>query len=50
MIKAGVVVLRCAYPLCENEPRPGAAERGDFGLPDPATGESCLALTEAGWR
>ena len=53
MVKAGEEVLRCAYPGCENEPRPGeagAAEQGYCGLPDPVTGEPHLALTAFRWR
>ncbi len=49
MAKTGQVILRCAYPGCENEPRPGeagtAAEPGYCGLPDPVTGEPHTALT-----
>ena len=50
MVKAGQEVPRCAYPGCENEPRPteagaGAAEPGYCGLPDPVTGEPHTALT-----
>jgi hypothetical protein len=46
MVKAGQQVLRCAYPGCENEPRPGeAVEPGYCGLPDPVTGEPHTALT-----
>ena len=41
--------LRCAYPGCENELRPGnagtAAEPGYCELPDPVTGEPHTALT-----
>ena len=50
MVKAGEEVLRCAYPGCENEPRPGAAEQGCCGLPDPVAGEPHLALTAFRWR
>ncbi len=50
MVKASEEVLRCAYPGCENEPRPGAAEQGYCGLPDPVTGEPHLALTAFRWR
>ena len=53
MIKAGEGVLRCAYPGCENEPRPGeagAAEQGCCGLADPLAGEPHLALTGFRWR
>ena len=54
MVKTGEEVLRCAYPGCENEPRPGearAAEQGYCGLPDPVTaGEPHLALTAFRWR
>ncbi len=52
MVEAGKEVLRCAYPGCENEPRPGAgaAEQGYCGLPDPVTGEPHLALTAFRWR
>ena len=39
MVKAGEGILRCAYPGCENEPRP-----------DPVAGESHLALTAFRWR
>ena len=52
MVKAGEEVLRCAYPGCENEARPGeagAAVRGCCGLPDPVTGEPHLALTAFRW-
>ena len=47
MVKTGQEVLRCAYPGCENEPRPGeaGAEPGYCGLPDPVTGEPHTALT-----
>ena len=49
MVKAGQQVLRCAYPGCENEPRPGeagaVAEPGYCGLPDPVTGDPHTALT-----
>ena len=45
MVKAGEEVLRCAYPGCENEPRPGEA-----ALPDPVAGEPHLALTAFRWR
>ncbi len=49
MANAGQQVPRCAYPGCENEPRPGqagpAAEPGYCGLPDPVTGEPHTALT-----
>ena len=52
MVKAGEEVLRCAYPGCENEPRPGeaGAESGVCGLPDPVAGEPHLALTAFRWR
>jgi hypothetical protein len=50
MVKAVEEVLRCAFPGCENEPQPGAAERGYGGLPDPVSGEPYLALTGFGWR
>ena len=52
MVKADEEVLRCAYPGCENEnePRPGAAEQGYCGLPDPVTGEPHLALTGFRWH
>ncbi len=53
MVKASEEVLRCAYPGCENEPRPGAAgapEQGCCGLPDPVAGEPHLALTAFWWR
>ena len=53
MVKAGQEVLRCAYPGCENELRPGeaeAAEQGCCGLPVPVTGEPHLALTAFWWR
>jgi len=53
MVKASQEVLRCAYPGCENELRPGeegAAEHGYFALPDPVTGEPRLALTTLRWR
>jgi hypothetical protein len=43
MVKAGEEVLRCAYPGCENQPRPGAAA-------DPVTGEPHLGLTRFRWR
>jgi hypothetical protein len=49
MAKTGQEVPRCAYPGCENEPRPGeagaAAEPKYCGLPDPVTGEPHTALT-----
>ena len=45
MANAGQQVARCAYPGCENEPRPGPAEPGYCGLPDPVTGEPHTALT-----
>jgi len=45
MANAGQQVARCAYPGCENEPRPGSAEPGYCGLPDPVTGEPHTALT-----
>ena len=47
MVKAGQQVLRCAYPGCEHEPRPGeaGAEPGYCGLPDPVTGDPHTALT-----
>jgi len=48
MVKASKKVLRCAYPGCENEPRP--AEQGYCGLPDPVTGEPHLALTGFRWH
>ncbi len=50
MVKAGEGILRCAYPGCENEPRPGSAEQGYCGLPDPVAGEPHLALTAFRWR
>ena len=50
MAEASEEVLRCACPGCENEPRPGAAEQGYCGLPDPVTGEQHLALTAFRWR
>jgi hypothetical protein len=53
MVKAGEEVLRCAYPGCETEPRPGeaeAAEQGSCWLPDPVAGEPRLALTGFRWR
>jgi len=53
MVKAGEEVLRCAYPDCENELRPGetgAAQQGHCGLPDPVAGEPPLALTGFWWR
>jgi hypothetical protein len=53
MVKASEEVLRCAYPGCENEPRPreaGTAGQGCCGRPDPVTGEPYLALTGFGWR
>ena len=50
MVKAGEGILRCAYPGCENEPRPGAAEQGYCGLPDLVAGEPHLALTAFRWR
>ena len=53
MVKAGEKVLRCAYPGCENEPRPGAAgavEQGYSGLPNPVTGVPHLALTGFRWH
>jgi hypothetical protein len=51
--KAGEEVLRCAYPGCENEPRPGeagAASQECCGLPDPVTADPHLALTGFRWR
>ena len=45
MANAGQQVARCAYPGCENEPRPGSGEPGYCGLPDPVTGEPHTALT-----
>ena len=48
MVKASEEVLRCAYPGCVNELRPGeagATEQGCCGLPDPVAGEPHLALT-----
>ena len=47
MVKTGQEVPTCAYPGCENEPRPGetGAEPGYCGLPDPVTGEPHTALT-----
>ena len=47
MARTGQEVPRCAYPGCENEPRPGeaGAEPGYCGLPDPVTGEPHTALT-----
>ena len=53
MVKAGERVLRCAYPGCKNEPRPGeagAAAQGYCGLPDPVTREPHLALTAFRWH
>ena len=50
MVKAGEGILRCAYPGCENESRPGAAEQGHCGLPDPVAGEPHVALTAFRWR
>ena len=53
MVKVSEGILRCAYPGCENELRPGeagAAEQGCCGLPDPGAGESHLALTAFRWR
>ena len=50
MVKAGEEILRCACPGYENEPRPGAAEQGCCGLPDPVAGELHLALTAFRWR
>ena len=53
MVKIGKEVFRCAYPGCENEPRPGdagAAEQAYCGLPDPVTGEPHLSLTGFWWR
>jgi hypothetical protein len=52
MVKAGEQVPRCAFPRCENEPRPGvsgAAEQGYCGPPDPVAGEPHLALTGFRW-
>ncbi len=49
MAQSGQEVLKCAYPGCEKEPRPGeagaAAEPRYCGLPDPVTGEPHTALT-----
>ena len=48
VVKTRQGVLRCAYPGCENEPQPGAAqgaEPGYCGLPDPVTGQPHTALT-----
>jgi hypothetical protein len=47
MAKTGQEVPRCAYPGCENEPRPGrqGAEPGYCGVPDPVTGERHTALS-----
>ena len=48
LVKTRQGVLRCAYPGCENEPQPGAAqgaEPGYCGLPDPVTGQPHTALT-----
>ena len=42
MVKASEEVLRCAYPGCENKPRP--VEAG------PVAGEPHLALTAFRWR
>ncbi len=53
MVKAGERVLRCAYPGCKNEPRPGeagAAAQGYCGLPDPVTREPHPALTAIRWH
>ena len=53
MVKTGEEILRCAYPGCENEPRPreaGAAEQGYCGLPEPVTEEPHLALTAFRWH
>ncbi len=53
MVKAGEGVFRCAYPGCENEPRPGeagTAEQGRCELPDLVAGEPHLALTAFRWR
>ena len=53
MVKAGEGVLRCAYPGCKNELRPGeagAAAQECCGLPDPVAGEPHLALTAFRWR
>ena len=48
MANAGQQVPGCAYPGCNNEPRPGqagpAAEPGYCGLPDPVTGEPHMLL------
>ena len=53
MVRAGEEVLRCAYPGCEDELRPGAAGaagQGYCGLLDPVAGEPHLALTVFRWR
>ncbi len=53
MVKADKEVLGCAYPGCENVARqgkPGAAEQGSCGLPNPVTREPHLALTAFGWH
>ena len=53
MVKASERVLRCAYPGCKNEPRPGeagAAAQGYCGLPDPVTREPHPALTAIRWH
>ena len=51
MVKADEEVHTGAYPGCEseNEPRPGEAEQGYWGLPDPVTGEPHMALTGFRW-
>ena len=48
MVRPDRVSSGRAYPGCENEPQPGAAqgaEPGYCGLPDPVTGEPHTALT-----
>ena len=41
MANAGQQVARCAYPGCENEPRPGSAEPVT-AVPDPMTASRAL--------
>ena len=49
MAKTGQEVLRCAYPGCENQPRPAEAgrrrSRGTAGSRTPVTGQPHTAPT-----
>ena len=49
MTRTTAEALTCAYPCCENEPRPGEEGAGAkpkyCGLPDPVTGRPHSALT-----